>query len=25
VKAVLGNYRRYRRLYGGPGEQRAVQ
>ena len=25
VKAVLGNYRRYRRLYGGPGEQRAVE
>ncbi|HEY2389202.1 MAG TPA: transglycosylase SLT domain-containing protein, partial [Candidatus Binatia bacterium] len=24
VKAVLGNYRRYRRLYGAPGEQRAV-
>ncbi len=24
VKTVLGNYRRYRRLYGAPGEQRAV-
>ncbi len=24
VKAVLGNYRRYRRLYGAPGEQRAA-
>jgi len=24
VKAVLGNYRRYRRLYGAPGEQRAL-
>ena len=24
VKAVLGNYRRYRRLYGAPGEERAV-
>jgi soluble lytic murein transglycosylase len=24
VKQVLGNYRRYRRLYGAPGEQRAV-
>ena len=25
VKAVLGNYRRYRRLYGAPGEERALQ
>jgi soluble lytic murein transglycosylase len=25
VKTVLGNYRRYRRLYGAPGEQRAVR
>jgi len=24
VKQVLGNYRRYRRLYGGPGEQRTL-
>ncbi len=24
VKAVLGNYRRYRRLYGAPGERRAL-
>jgi soluble lytic murein transglycosylase len=24
VKAVLGNYRRYRRLYGAPGENRAI-
>jgi soluble lytic murein transglycosylase len=24
VKSVLGNYRRYRRLYGGAGEQRAA-
>ena len=24
VKAVLGNYRRYRRLYGAPGEERAA-
>ena len=24
VKQVLGNYRRYRRLYGAPGEQRAL-
>jgi len=25
VKTVLGNYRRYRRLYGAPGEERAVE
>ncbi|MCC6766444.1 MAG: transglycosylase SLT domain-containing protein [Deltaproteobacteria bacterium] len=25
VKQVLGNYRRYRRLYGAPGEQRALE
>lgn len=25
VKQVLGNYRRYRRLYGAPGERRAVE
>src|SRR6185295_1580946 len=25
VKQVLGNYRRYRRLYGAPGERRALE